>query len=267
VFDNVAFGLRIRKTPKDEIESRVEEMLSLVNLPNYGQRSIAALSGGEKQRVALARALVNRPAILLLDEPLGALDLQLRRKMQFEIKEIHRKVGTTFIYVTHDQEEALSMSDRIAVMKKGQVEQVGEPQTIYDRPESRFVARFLGSSNLLEGEITERATDQNEVQVAVDGFDPIRTTTRNGAQPGDRVGLVIRPEKIQVLHDVARAQGIPAMVEETLYLGALIQYKVRVGEHHALFAVQHATAQKAPIKPGQNVRIRWAPEDLVLVEK
>lgn len=265
VFENIAFGLRIKKVEKSEIDARVSDMLSLVNLSGYGERMITALSGGEKQRVALARALVNRPSILLLDEPLGALDLQLRRKMQFEIKEIHRKIGATFIYVTHDQEEALAMSDRIAVMEGGLIEQLGTPQEIYDRPDSRFVAKFLGSSNLLEGVILSLEPENKSVQVQVEGFEPFASMVRNGAGVGDKVGLVIRPEKIQVLHD--NAKGLPAIVEEALYLGSLIQYKLRVGEGIPLYAVDHITAQRSPIRPGQNVRIRWNPQDLVLVER
>ncbi len=264
VFENVGFGLTLRKRPKNEIASRVGDMLELVNLPGYEKRSIPSLSGGEKQRVALARALINRPAILLLDEPLAALDLQLRRKVQFEIKEIHRKIGTTFVYVTHDQEEALAMSDRIAVMVDGQIEQLGTPQSIYDQPDTRFVAKFIGASNLFEGTVKER--DSNIAEVEVDGFGAFRAPLRNGSIPGDRVGLILRPEKIEIVHDNGRAQGFAATIEEALYLGAFVQYRLRLGET-SLVAVQHVTSHRTPIRPGEKVRIRWAPEDLVVVER
>jgi spermidine/putrescine transport system ATP-binding protein len=267
VFDNVSFGLRIRKVPSVEAQKRVEEALELVNLPGYGARKVPSLSGGEKQRVALARALVNKPKILLLDEPLAALDLQLRRKVQFEIKEIHRKIGTTFIYVTHDQEEALAMSDRIGVMLSGQIDQVGTPQEIYDQPHSRFVAHFIGSSNVLEGTVKARIDMANMVDVDVAGLGMMRAYVRNGTGPGDSVGVMIRPEKIQIVHDTPRAQGYTATIEETLYLGALIQYKLQLADNRKITAVQHATAQKNPIRVGNRVRIRWATEDLVVIER
>lgn len=267
VFGNIAFGLRIRKVAKPEIELRVTEILELVNLPGYGRRTIDSLSGGEKQRVALARALVNKPDILLLDEPLGALDLQLRRKVQFEIKEIHRRIGNTFIYVTHDQEEALAMSDRIAVMVAGEIEQSGTPQEIYDRPDSRFVAKFIGSSNLLDGVVAVRADGAPFADIDVQGFGQFQAPIRNGAGPGTPVGILIRPEKVQIVQDNARAQGIQATVEETLYLGSLIQYQLRISPEHRILAVAHLTAQKNALLPGQKVRIRWAPEDLVVVER
>ena len=212
-------------------------------------------------------ALINRPSILLLDEPLGALDLQLRRRVQYEIKEIHRKIGATFVYVTHDQEEALALSDRIAVIQDGKVDQVGTPQEIYDRPASRFVARFIGSSNLLEGTVREIESGTGNAQVTVEGLGDFRAVVRNGTQSGSSVGLIIRPEKVQVVYDQNRAQGYAATVEETLYLGAMIQYRIKVAEKHDLLALERATAGRSPIRPGQTVRVRWAPEDLVLVER
>src|SRR5918997_1328378 len=162
VYENVAYGLKRRKIGSDDIKRRVDEMLELVDLPAFGSRRITQMSGGQQQRVALARALVNRPQVLLLDEPLGALDLKLRKQMQLELKRIQKEVGITFIYVTHDQEEAMTMSDRIAVMNGGRFEQLGDPESLYERPETRFVAGFLGVSNLLPGHV-EAADGANAV--------------------------------------------------------------------------------------------------------
>ena len=163
VFDNIAFGLVEKKVKKDEIRSRVEEMIKLVQLDGMEKRMPAQMSGGQKQRVAIARALVNRPKVLLLDEPLGALDLKLRKQMQGELKALQRRLGITFIYVTHDQEEALTMSDRIAVMNRGRLEQVGTPEEVYNHPETKFVADFIGESNIIEGYIENMTDDSIEV--------------------------------------------------------------------------------------------------------
>ena len=165
VFENVAFGLRRAGWPRTEISSRVEEILELVDLPGYERRKPDQLSGGQQQRVALARALVNRPKLLLLDEPLGALDLKLRKQMQLELKRIQTEVGITFLYVTHDQEEAMAMSDRLAVMSGGRIEQVGPPEDVYDRPATKFVAGFLGASNLIAGDVVGREAGEAVVEL------------------------------------------------------------------------------------------------------
>lgn len=191
VFDNVAFGLRNRKVPKDEIQKRVTDALKMVSLPGFSSRKVTNLSGGQQQRVAIARAIVNRPKILLLDEPLAALDLKLRQNMQYELKEMQRKLGITFVYVTHDQEEALTMSDTIVVMKDGVIQQIGTPFGIYNEPNNRFVANFIGESNLLEGTYVR----QNVVSFMGSEFDCIDT---NFAE-GEKVDVVIRPEDLDII--------------------------------------------------------------------
>src|SRR6187200_1922539 len=191
---NVAFGLKRKKVSKDEIAERVRAELERVGLASEAKRRPAQLSGGMQQRVALARALVNRPAVLLLDEPLGALDLKLRKQLQVELKRIQRDVGITFIYVTHDQEEALTMSDRIAVMNRGVVEQVSDPETVYEEPATTFVAGFIGVSNLMPGEVV--SANGAGAELRLDAGPTVRTPQSGGAQPGERAHAVVRPEKL-----------------------------------------------------------------------
>lgn len=191
VFENVAFGLRIKKLPKDEIQERVEKMLKMVNLENFGKRHVDSLSGGQQQRVAIARALINEPKVLLLDEPLGALDLKLRKEMQIELLDMQRSVGITFIYVTHDQEEALTMSDTVVVMNQGRIQQVGTPQDIYNEPKNRFVADFIGESNIIEGVMLE----DRKVRFDNHTFECVDT----GFAPNEPVDVVIRPEDIRIV--------------------------------------------------------------------
>lgn len=190
VFENVAFGLNIRKVPKDEIKKRVKEMLKLVNLKGFEDRSIESLSGGQQQRVAIARALVNEPKVLLLDEPLGALDLKLRKEMQIELKKMQQRVGITFIYVTHDQEEALTMSDTIVVMDRGVIQQIGTPVDIYNEPKNAFVAKFIGDSNIVDGIMHEDFL----VEFAGRVFDCVD----KGFEKDERIEIVIRPEDLQI---------------------------------------------------------------------
>ncbi|MFA5005954.1 MAG: ABC transporter ATP-binding protein [Candidatus Izemoplasmatales bacterium] len=191
VFDNIAFGLRNRKVPKPEIETRVLDALKMVSLPNFAARKVTNLSGGQQQRVAIARAIVNKPKILLLDEPLAALDLKLRQNMQYELKEMQRKLGITFIYVTHDQEEALTMSDTIVVMNQGKILQIGTPFGIYNEPKNRFVAKFIGESNLLDGTYVKdkvvRFMDKEFACIDV------------GFAEGEKVDVVIRPEDLDII--------------------------------------------------------------------
>src|ERR687897_185599 len=227
VFENVAFGLRRKKVDKDEIRRRVAEALALVELEGRETRKPRQLSGGQQQRVALARALVNRPRALLLDEPLGALDLKLRQAMQLELKRIQREVGITFVYVTHDQEEALTMSDRLVVMNAGRIEQLGSPRELYEHPATRFVANFIGTSNVLTGRLERRGDTW-----ALGGLGPdqrVLVAEPGGAQPGEEVELAVRPEKI-----VLRAEHDPpppdrtalrATVHEVVYLGTSTQYR------------------------------------------
>jgi spermidine/putrescine transport system ATP-binding protein len=231
---NIAFGLEMKKTQKAEIERRVEEALEMVRLQGYGPRKPNQLSGGQQQRVALARALVNRPEVLLLDEPLGALDLKLRKEMQLELKTLQREVGITFVYVTHDQEEALTMSDRIAVMHNGQVLQVGGPTEIYEQPSCRFVADFIGETNFLDGVIQTQEGDL--VTVLVDGTLPVVVQTGESFVPGAQVIVAVRPEKISLLTD-APGDGLnsfPCEVEQVVYLGTDTRYRVCLSDNVSL---------------------------------
>ncbi len=190
VYENIAFGLRLNKTPQDEIDKKIYEMLEIVNLKGFEKRSINALSGGQQQRVAIARALVNSPRVLLLDEPLGALDLKLRKDMQFELKRIQQQTGITFVYVTHDQEEALTMSDRVVVMKDGYIQQIGTPEDIYNEPVNAFVADFIGESNIIDGIMKQDflVKFENADFICVD----------KGFEPNEQVEVVVRPEDIEI---------------------------------------------------------------------
>ena len=231
---NVAFGLEMKKVPKAETSRRVKEALELVRLPGFGPRRPNQLSGGQRQRIALARALINRPEVLLLDEPLGALDLKLRKEMQIELKNLQQEVGITFIYVTHDQEEALTMSDRIAVMHQGKVLQVGSPTEIYERPNCRFVADFIGETNFLDGVVQEQRGDL--VTVLVDGSLPVTVHHEEAIQPGSQVTVAVRPEKIRLQPHPARGETntFPCRVEQVVYVGTDTRFRIRLGEHVTL---------------------------------
>ncbi len=231
VAQNVSYGLEMSGVPKPERQRRVAEALEMVRLPQVERRKPAELSGGQQQRVALARALVNRPAVLLLDEPLGALDLKLRKAMQLELKQLNREVGATFVYVTHDQEEALTMSDRIAVMSEGRILQLGTPGEIYERPRTRFVADFIGQTNFLEVDVI--ASDGTGVEVDLPGSGPLRTRMPDGVQPQGRMTLAVRPEKISLLKDVSETEPpgrntLVGRLEEVVYVGTHTQYLVRM---------------------------------------
>ncbi len=231
VGQNVSYGLEMARVPKPERMRRVAEALEMVRLPHVENRKPAELSGGQQQRVALARALVNRPAVLLLDEPLGALDLKLRKAMQLELKQLNREVGATFVYVTHDQEEALTMSDRIAVMNEGRILQLGTPGEIYERPRTRFVADFIGQTNFLEVDVI--AVDGSTVEVDLPGSGPLRARMPDGIQPHGRMTLAVRPEKISLLGDLP-GQEIPGWdqltgrLEEVIYVGTYTQYLLQL---------------------------------------
>jgi len=255
VGDNIAFGPKRQGLPKDETRRRVGEVLELVRLPGYEKRRPNQLSGGQQQRVALARALANRPNVLLLDEPLGALDLKLRRQLQVELKRIQSEVGITFVYVTHDQEEALTMSDRIAVMHAGRVEQLGTPEELYERPSTRFVADFIGTTNLLSGVVADPgcvvlATGER-VPAAVDGH-----------AAGVPVELGVRPESIALLP--AAADGaLPGRVEQAAYLGTSVSYLVRTAGGTALSVLVPKTGVRLPV--GADVSVSWDPADALLL--
>jgi spermidine/putrescine transport system ATP-binding protein len=259
VEDNVAFGLKRTGVAADETRTRVGEELERVGLSGEAKRKPRQLSGGQQQRVALARALVNRPSVLLLDEPLGALDLKLRKRLQVELKAIQRDVGVTFVYVTHDQEEALTMSDRIAVMKDGLVEQIASPEEVYERPATSFVAGFIGVSNLLPGE----AVSPSEVRLDSGAVVPVE----HGLPAGQRCQAVVRPEKLAVGGD---GPGIEGLLESSVYLGTATQLIVRFPDDTALTAlvpnVDDAARRSLPA-PGEQVRLSWQPEHLHIVRE
>jgi spermidine/putrescine transport system ATP-binding protein len=259
VGDNVAFGLRRRGVESREVARRVGEALELVRLSGYEKRKPNQLSGGQQQRVALARALVNRPNVLLLDEPLGALDLKLRRQLQLELKGLQREVGITFVYVTHDQEEALTMSDRIAVMNAGRVEQMGAPEDLYERPASRFVCDFIGTTNLLRGRV-ERL-DGGSATIRLESGD-IAHVGADGLAPGADVELSVRPEAMTLVP--AGAEGaIAGQVEQSAYLGASIQYQVRSAGGLTLTIILPKAEARVPV--GTDVAVTWRPEEVLVV--
>jgi len=268
VHENIAFGLRRKGVEKADARRRVGEALDLVHLGGYDKRKPNQLSGGQQQRVALARALVNRPNVLLLDEPLGALDLKLRKALQVELKRVQVEVGITFVYVTHDQEEALTMSDRIAVMRAGKVEQLGTPEELYERPRTRFVADFIGTSNLLTGAIESIANGCAVVRLS--SGEACLTSAGADVVVGRPVELSVRPEAI-VLHerngnDPSREAGsIPAAVEQVAYLGGNVQYLVRSEGGLSITALAPKTGQRLPV--GGVIDVTWSPGDaLVLAE-
>jgi spermidine/putrescine transport system ATP-binding protein len=258
IADNVAFGLKRRKVDKAEIERRVAEALELVNLAERAGARANELSGGQKQRVALARALVNRPKVLLLDEPLGALDLKLRRQMQVELKQIQREVGITFVYVTHDQEEALSMSDRIAVMNSGRVAQCGPPEDIYEHPAEEFVAGFIGVCNLLSGTVE----DGGRVRLA-NGL-VVNAPLPDGLSHGDAINVSVRPEKIAVDEEIEDGMvSLDGRIEARVYLGVSTQLTVSLGDGARVVALEQATYRSSSEdrwEPGSAVKLGWHPE-------
>ena len=262
IYENVAFGLRRKGVSGEELKKRVAEALELVQLIGYEKRVPGQLSGGQAQRVALARALVNRPGVLLLDEPLGALDLKLRKQMGIELKRIQREVGITFIYVTHDQEEAMTMSDRIAVMNKGRYEQLAGPETLYERPATRFVAGFVGASNLLEGKIGSDGADWT-VTLASGGV--IRAPKTLG-EIGSGGAIGVRPEKLSLLEPGQQSKGntLQGTVVDTSYLGVITQYVVEEkGGLRLLVSEQNLdrTTRNDTWRPGEQVTLTWKPEN------
>ena len=264
VFENIAFGLRLKRVPPEVIAQKVDGALQLVDLPEYGGREIHQLSGGQKQRIAIARALVNEPAVLLLDEPLGALDLKLRLQMQAELKALQHRVGTTFIYVTHDQGEALTMSDRIAVMNLGRVEQIGTSEEIYARPQTRFVASFIGEANFLEGRIAAASPDT--VTVDVDGLRIVAAVDRVAGlrQVGHAVTVSVRPEHVKLGAAAADASNRwDAQVQDVTFMGAVVRVRVTVGGISLVAELQNDAA--AGLSPGAAVVAGWTPAHTVVL--
>jgi spermidine/putrescine transport system ATP-binding protein len=270
IYENVAFGLRRKGVKDSQIKGRVADMLKLVELPGYEKRKPNQISGGQAQRVALARALINRPAVLLLDEPLGALDLKLRKQMQVELKRIQQEVGITFIYVTHDQEEAMTMSDRIAVMNAGKYEQLGDPEGLYERPTTRFVAGFLGISNLLPATLTGTADDYAIARLGDDARVRVPKALVNGHEA---IEVGVRPEKIRMHKEHADiptgSNQIDGTVIDASYLGVSTSYVVEARSGARLTVYEQnveRTVHGSLHHPGETVRLSWSPDHSFVVQ-
>ena len=273
VADNIGYGLKLKKIPKAEIKKRVSEMLELVQLPGYEKRKPSELSGGQRQRVAIARSLVNNPKVLLLDEPLGALDLQLRRAMQLELKRLQKKLGITFIYITHDQEEAINMSDRIAVMNKGTFEQIGTPDEIYNHPKTSYVATFVGNANILKGKVVEINGSYAQVQI---GNDTVSVYTEEIVKVGELLILAVRSENI-LLYE-AEMENVAEQNEAEKngrLLHAIVKEKnFAAGQLRVLLALSDGTeitasrfGMNANIQPGQQIKWYFDPRNAIVVDR
>lgn len=255
ILDNVLFGLKMAKVPRQEALARAERVMTMVEIEGFAKRKPHQLSGGQKQRVALARAIVNEPKVLLLDEPLGALDLKLRKQLQVELMQLQRRVGITFIYVTHDQEEALVMSDRIAVMRDGLIDQLGSVDEVYERPRTRYVATFLGSSNLIEGVVRDR---QNGVAAIDTDLGELRSSVVTHP-PNSPVTLAVRPEKIYVKRDAGAYQTenvLEGVIEDLIYTGVENQYLVRVKDRtFAAYVMNKALTEHEAFAIGDRIKL------------
>lgn len=268
VFNNIAYGLKVKKLPKADIRKQVHEMLELVQLGDYGRRAVSQLSGGQAQRVAIARALINRPEVLLLDEPLSALDMQLRLDMQRELKRIQREFGGTFIFVTHDQNEAMNMSDRIGVMRAGKLLQYATPDEIYERPADSFVAKFIGDTNLLA--TTVLGQDTNGIRVECFGYSLLVKTNENTpvALIGDRHSLSIRNEYIRLGEDANPCLNkLDGRVIEAVYGGANIRYTIQIAEGFLVQASVLHQRGASRFSPGEPIQIGFDPEDTLLLSE
>ena len=301
VAENIGYGLKLKKVPKSEIKKKVSQMLELVQLEGYEKRKPSELSGGQKQRVAIARALVNNPKVLLLDEPLGALDLQLRRAMQIELKHLQKKLGITFIYITHDQEEAINMSDRIAVMRDGRIEQIGTPDEIYNHPKTSYVATFVGNANILHG-VAESIQGQNAivkigndkviVKLETSQQDTKDTGAKQHLTAGENVTLAVRSENVLLqeaaaigdtgtdngdtvdisvaggisdIHDTNSISGLQATVTEKNFAGGQLRVTLKLSDGTQLIASRYGI--DASVAEGQTVRCSFLPADAVLVDR
>lgn len=260
IFDNVAFGLSIKKVNKKEIKKRVTEMLELVQLSGYEKRMPEQLSGGQKQRVSIARALINRPKVLLLDEPLGALDMKLRKQMQSDLKRLQRKLGITFIFVTHDQEEALILSDRIAIMYGGNLEQIGTPEEIYENPKTKFVADFIGESNIFYGVV--KKFDENDTVVEIENGEIL--IEDSSAESGEIVNVVVRPENIKISKDKVDGFTLIGLVKEHVYLGTVNKTVIMLSNG---MEVKMTSSTKVDLPDiGETVYVYWKKDEAVLVK-
>ena len=286
LWDNIAFGLRVAKCPKKEIRERVEKMLALIQMEDQAWKKPDQISGGQKQRVAIARALVNQPRVLLLDEPLAALDLKLRQRMLIELDLIHDQAGITFLYVTHDQGEAMSLSDRIAVMRSGRVEQLGTPAQIYEAPRTSFVAAFIGDTNFFDGTVAEpvdqrailrgmlpAVVDKDYSRLVIGDLPDLECFNDKQIKQGEHVFLSVRPEKLSISKEEPERRPhvnmLRGTVEDVIYLGSQTKYWVRVGEYRISIIRQHTRffLDEKPIKWGEEVWISWHADDGFMLEK
>ncbi|MBL8705229.1 MAG: ABC transporter ATP-binding protein [Rhodospirillales bacterium] len=258
---NVGFGLAMQSVPKAERQARVDRALATVQLDGYGRRKPAELSGGQQQRVALARAIVTEPDILLLDEPLSNLDARLREDMRAELRDLQRRVGITTVLVTHDIHEAFALSDRVAVMRAGKVEQLGAPTELYDRPANRFVAAFLGQVNEWPGKVDRR--DRTHAEIRVEGLGGFRVPCSEGCQPGQDAWIMLRPERVRLSAAGSGDDGLAGRVDQVAHLGNLVNYRVTVGGRP--LAVQSPPERDRGFAVGQDVRLTWDAADVTVV--
>ncbi|HPC20399.1 MAG: ABC transporter ATP-binding protein [Kiritimatiellae bacterium] len=286
VWDNIAFGLKVAKRPRQEIQTEVAKMLTLIQMEDQAWKKPDQISGGQKQRVAIARALVNKPRVLLLDEPLAALDLKLRQRMLIELDLIHDEVGITFLYVTHDQGEAMSLSDRLAVMKLGRIEQLGTPEEIYEAPRTSFVAAFIGDTNFFNGTVAEPlekhsvlegflsvAVDKDYSRLHIEDFPDLECYNDKQIKEGEQIFLSIRPEKLRISRErpkpAPHLNAIEGVVEDVIYLGSQTKYWVRAGDYRISVIRQHSRflLDENPIRWREKVWISWHADDGFMLEK
>ena len=264
IWDNIAFGLKLRKLPKAEIKGKVERMIKMIQLEEHIHKRPSQLSGGQKQRVAIARSLVNEPKVLLLDEPLGALDLKLRKEMQLELKHLQSELGITFIYVTHDQEEALTISDRIVIMNQGNIEQIGNAEDIYERPRTKFAADFIGETNLFEGRVI--SNDESGCQIDIGGT-IVTSEAKNKYFIGCQVYLSVRPENIHFVDSIESIEGynvLDVIYDEVVYIGNMRRHLLHTANGDAV-KVTRISRKNEHFEKGQQVRICWSKERCILV--
>lgn len=259
IYDNIAYGLKMKKVPEDEIKKRVHEMMELVQLEGFEKRYPSQLSGGQKQRVAIARALINRPRVLLLDEPLGALDLKLRKQMQLELKRLQKKLNITFIYVTHDQEEALTMSDRIAIMNAGVLDQVAAPTEIYEHPATKFVATFIGETNIFDGSI--RSINGESLNIQIENGDVKATGSEFAA--GEFINVSVRPEKMKYALDPVEGFTLIATVKDYVYVGSVVKCIAVLPNGNEL-KIERLAGQPLPLL-GEQIFPYWNEKDAVVI--
>lgn len=270
--ENIAFGPRIARWPEKEIRKEVERMLELIQMEEYGDRKVNEISGGQKQRVAIVRALINRPQVLLLDEPLAALDLKLRQRMLVELDAIHDEVGITFVYVTHDQGEAMGLSDRIAAMNKGHIEQIGRPTEIYEAPRSSFVAAFIGDTNFFDGAVVE-VMEGHYCLLRIDGFPDMLAWNDKELQKGNPVHVSLRPEKFNISREkpdpLPNRNAVQGIVEDIIYMGSHTKYWVRVQEYRIGINQQHSRylLDMKPITWGESVWLSWFADDSYMLDR